>query len=222
MNREKAMQKVRKLLKLAGSSNPNEAAAAMRQAQAMMRQFAISESEVGEVVERFQKTRGCPPVYIVALGKMLGDAFGCHMIGRSYPHGLVFIGLAGHAEMAEYGFTVLRRQLESDRRQHLSRVKLPKNRAARGDRFGLSWVAAVQNLVERYADGIDPRVEQYMSKQYPALKSVNIKARSGASRNADHDAHAGYAAGKSARLARGMDGSSQRQLSGVIAGAVSP
>ncbi|PIA66345.1 hypothetical protein CDR19_15110, partial [Ectopseudomonas toyotomiensis] len=39
MDRKKALDKVKKCLALANSSNPNEAAAAMRQARAMMEKY---------------------------------------------------------------------------------------------------------------------------------------------------------------------------------------
>lgn len=215
--RERALAKVKKLLRLAGSSNPHEASAALRQAQALMRQFEIDEAEVGQsdVVECAQKMRGKPPVYIVALINMLCAVFGCESVHqRDAAWTVVFIGLDGHAQMAHFAFLVLRRQVEADRRRHLARVKKQQNRAARGDNFGVAWVHAVRALVETYATGIDPRVSQHMTRNYPLLRKADAKSRTSdaAAKRADLDAAAGLQAGAMARLARGLGGNPGRRL----------
>lgn len=46
MDRNKALDKIKKCLRLATSANPNEAAAAMRQAQALMRKHGIGQDDV--------------------------------------------------------------------------------------------------------------------------------------------------------------------------------
>ncbi len=215
--RERALAKVKKLLRLAGSSNPHESAAALRQAQALMRQFEIDEAEVGQsdVVECVQKMRGKPPVYIVALINLLCSVFGCDSVHqRDSAYQVVFIGVDGHVQMAHFAFLVLRRQIEADRRRHLARVKKPRNRAARGDNFGVAWVHAVRALVETYATGIDPRVSQHMSRNYPLLCREKAKSRTSdaAAKRAGLDAAAGLQAGAKARLARGLGGSSTLRL----------
>lgn len=65
MNREHILRKIKACLRLAASSNPNEAASALRQAQAMMRAHGITHAEalnvdMAEVDTRY-RGRCLPP-----------------------------------------------------------------------------------------------------------------------------------------------------------------
>jgi len=46
MDHSKALDKIKKLLRLAASDNPHEAAAAMRQARALMEKYRLEESDI--------------------------------------------------------------------------------------------------------------------------------------------------------------------------------
>lgn len=46
MDHKKALDKIKKLLRLANSSNPHEAAAAMRQARALMEKHQLDQTDV--------------------------------------------------------------------------------------------------------------------------------------------------------------------------------
>ena len=46
MDRKKALEKIKKCLRLATSANPHEAAAAMRQAQALMKEHGVGQADV--------------------------------------------------------------------------------------------------------------------------------------------------------------------------------
>ena len=50
MEKTKIIDKIHKCLRLADSGNPNEAALALRQAQAMMRKYQIREEEVRQQI----------------------------------------------------------------------------------------------------------------------------------------------------------------------------
>jgi hypothetical protein len=227
-DRKKALDKIRKLLRLSASSNANEAAIALRQAQKMMEQYAIDAADVGDcdvepIIERHASRQGkTPPVYAVRLQALIARAFGlgsyCYAKWNlSWRRSAVFVGPTAQAEMACYAYVVLLRQLERDRRAHLSRVRKAANRAARGDQFGLAWVTAVSALVGQYAGEVDPRIAAYLESAHPDMKSFSPQARAakGQDKLAWNDRYAGSEAGKRAQLARGVTGAGQRMLEGL-------
>ncbi len=228
-SRDKALDKIRKLLRLSGSANANEAAIALRQAQVLMAKFAVDAAEVDgadPIIERGVERKGVknPSPYSVALRAVIAAAFGLRSFSAQsaefagwklrWKLTSMFVGPAAQVEMACYAYIVLLRQLERDRRAHLSRVRKAANRAARGNAFGLAWVAAVSSIVGRYAGDIDPRIEGYLAAHHPDLTTSEVKARTakGQDKLACNDHHAGRQAGRRAQLARGVNGSSQRLL----------
>lgn len=234
-DRAKALDKIRKLLRLSASANANEAAIALRQAQKMMEQYAIDAADVGDaeadpICESEVSRQGKnPPVYAVQLQARIATAFGirsyCSANWRdsltnwrgSWRCSAVFVGPKAQAEMAAYAYTVLLRQLERDRRVHLSRVRKAANRAARGDQFGVAWVHAASALLSNYAGTDDGRIDAYIEAKHPDLKQFTAKPRSanGQGRLANNDHWAGRSAGKRAQLARGVSGAGQRMLEGA-------
>lgn len=211
MTRTEAITKVAKLFRLGRSSNPHEAAAALRQAQALMERHSISQAELPEdasesIGEHWVRCRGMrPPVYGIALANLVSEAFGLrHFLRecagpRPRAH-LIFVGAQTQAEIGAYTYAVLLRQLERDRCKHLKRVKLPRNRAARGDLFGLGWVSAVREQVQRFAGRDDhQRIQAHIEHRFGPLQHRTRQARSNASVRAN-DAHAGRVAGQRARL----------------------
>lgn len=74
---EAIIRKIKACLALAGSDNPHEAAAAMRQAKKLMAQHGIGESmlDVSRTVLNTRYAR--PPAWFGSLGFAVGQAFGC-------------------------------------------------------------------------------------------------------------------------------------------------
>lgn len=109
MNRQNILRKVKACLRLAASSNPNEAAAALRQAQAMMRAHGISHAEAMDVDEAEVGTRcrgAMPPVSICSLAQLVADGFGSRFIvcngadPRVASTVIRFYGCDGNAEVS--------------------------------------------------------------------------------------------------------------------------
>lgn len=225
MTRDQARDKVKKLLRLGKSSNMHEAAAAMRQAQALMRQHAIDEQELHEaqpddpVEVATPARRGAkPPIYAVLLSDTVCTAFGVSMLLSGMKSWRVlFFGPAWRAQLAEYAFAVLLRQLEKDRRMHLNRVRVAKNRAARGDVFGTGWVRGVGSVLSAWEVTADERekTNALIVKRYPRSKVETYGPRqSAASKSAMYNDHAmGRERGSKARLDRGV-GVSQKAIGG--------
>lgn len=176
IDKAKALERIRKCLALAGSSEPHEAAAALRQAKALMEKYGISDleaslSDIGEL-ECKSSGKSTIPMWEATLAKAVGEALGCRVMHRAgrcagqsyvrpylsaqrhyyrpyYENGrLFFIGAGPRPEIARYAFETLRRQLRKARKEYLRRVgRNPK----RVDAFVLGWVVAVQQKVEALA-----------------------------------------------------------------------
>lgn len=83
MTRDEALQKVKKCLALAASSEQHEAAAALRQAQKLMAAFGLSEVDVSlaDVSECQQKAPSAPLVrWEAALAHAIAEAFWLHRL----------------------------------------------------------------------------------------------------------------------------------------------
>lgn len=223
MNRAAILRKVKACLRLAASSNPNEAAAALRQAQAMMRAHGITHAEAMDVDEAEVNTRNrgqMPPISICRLAQLVADGFGSRMIvctegftgaGHTF---IRFYGTDGAAEITAYAFTVLRRQLDASRLKHVARIRKRGNRDARGEVFARAFVFAVQDLFPAATVADDKRlaVDQVFKQRYPESTTGAGRDLTTRGKHTENDAVAGYVAGKSARLARAVQGTSQRAL----------
>lgn len=118
-NNKKIIDKVCKCLRLSESGNPNEAAAALRQAAAMMEKYGISDSQIltAEVTESVAEVgeRYNPPFWALALATLIAEAFQCRsFISRRYGRGpeFRFIGIGYKTEVATYSYMVLVRSLQ--------------------------------------------------------------------------------------------------------------
>lgn len=220
MDRATVLRKIRACLNLGKSSNAHEAAAALRQAQKMMAEYDIDQADVADaerdpIVETDATRRGqTTPVYIVSLMNLIARTFGVENFAEVglYRTRLVFVGPEARASVAVYAFTVLLRQLERDRRAHMSRVRKAKNRAARGDVFGFGWVRGAAQVVSGFAAvEKDDRIVGYLERKHPTLTKVDSEARK-SNAVGFGDVHAGRAAGEKAQLSRGVAGSGQLQL----------
>jgi hypothetical protein len=104
------LEKIKKLMALAQSPNPNEAASALRKARALMDKYRIDQQQLvesdihesGVKVGRYKK----PPVHHVVLGNVIAELFSCECFCdvdtwfelrscvRKYEARLVFIGFS--------------------------------------------------------------------------------------------------------------------------------
>jgi len=234
-DKDKMLDKIKKCLALGKSSNEHEAAAALRQAKALMEKHGVSDldmaaAEASERRARAGATR-TPANWETALASRISDAFGCRILFSYNPRKdcgeWVFIGTGAAPEIADYAFRVLFRQAKNARAQHIKGL-LKRCKAAskvrRADLFCESWVHAVASTISKFSGGDDNSgaIDAYTSKRYPALKSLNSRDRNGdrSLRNHDYnDLTAGAAAGRSAKLHRGVDGSrSTLSLEGKVYG----
>ena len=228
MDRNKALDKIKKCLRLATSANPHEAAAAMRQAQALMQQFGIGQADVNmaDVMEctAVAGSKKTPAMWEAQLAHTVSRASTCTVlvaggVGRGH-----FIGEM--AEVAGYTMTVLLRQVRQARRDFtltkLQRCKLA-TKVRRADVFCEAWVEAVYDRVAAFAGGnLSPAVEQYLAHHYPDLvqqkpRDRNESARRKAGVRTISDAQHGLLAAADLRLNHGMTTAAPLALSRVTA-----
>jgi hypothetical protein len=190
MDREKVLTRIQKCLALSKSSNANEAATAMRQAQALMREYQIEDDELlaANVCEDNAKTSSTrrPSVWESSLASVVGTAYGVaayFVTGQrglrsahstSHSGGWKFVGMGPGPEVARYTFEVLIRQLRRARQEYL-RENLPRvsrgNRVKRGDLFARAWVVEVKKKVSKFATtpASDSAIKAYMLTRYPPV-----------------------------------------------------
>lgn len=221
----KILSKIKKCLSLATSSNPNEAATALRQAHALMAKHGVSTheitmSDIGEVhAESKTMSRDKPAHWEARLAAVVGRAFGCHlMVQRSVlPKGLghvneghyIFVGLKQQAEVAAYTTTVLARKCKTARQQWLNEnyggvgigikgIKAKKTRMA--DMFAEGWVESIGKLVMDFAN--PPEIDAAI-KQRIADQATGNKAPTRSVKPKDLGSHEYAAAAMGAQAAKG-------------------
>lgn len=215
------LEKIKKCMALAGSDNPAEAAAALRQAQKMMEKHGLTASdlrlsEVGEAESKGASQSKSLPNWVVGLRHMIGGVFGTEVINRfwlrfgTYYNVPVFVGLGDRPQAAQYTYEVLFRQISADRRRYLRELDRrlaisTKTRLA--DLFCEGWVSAVRSKVEDVAISQEDQdlVSLFNEKTYGQLKKV--KPRSHGDRIDSRDVEAirdGIDAGQDAQLFRGV------------------
>lgn len=222
MDREAALRKIKSCLALSCSANEHEAAAALRQAQKLMRENGISDEalQLADVAEASSPMRSAAiPVWECRLAQAVADAFGCLVIAqRGYRLALgtlrrksnwLFIGAGPAAQVAAYAHEVLAGQCAKARLAHIAAQ--PKNckpitKTARGDVFAKAWVYVVENMLDRFANGErnTELLEAYKAQHFPDLTSIKPKARE-VGRNVKDDSYwKGAQAGRQADLKRGV------------------
>jgi hypothetical protein len=226
MNRETAIRKVLACLRLAASSNPHEAANALRQARAMMDKYGLNDDAIlaAEIrtSEAITRSAGAtPPRSVLALANMIADGFRCRpVISRQrvfYGRGktcIVFHGSGADAQIAAYAFTVLRRQMDADRVEHIRRVRKRANRERRGEEFAQGWIYGVSKLFPKaeLPEGRERALDASVRAQHGETGTTTGRDLTKRGRAHDNDRFAGYVAGRNAQLHTGLNGEEQRQI----------
>ena len=173
--RERILRRIRACLRLAGSPEPHEAAAALRQAQVWMRRYGFTRVDVElESAEVASGSRALVPrAWIATLITVVAGAFAVHPVYapvRRREARVEFIGRGDAATVAAYAYQVLRRQLVRGRSHYLrglSRRLKRTTRVRRAELWCEGWVAAVADRVRDMARGLPPRedVERWLAER---------------------------------------------------------
>ncbi|MDP1527698.1 MAG: DUF2786 domain-containing protein [Rhodocyclaceae bacterium] len=219
-DQQKALDKIKKCLKLSGSSNANEAATALRQAQALMEKYNVDYTDVlaaecGHATIP-SSVKAKPTAWESYLANKAAQAFSCKFLLTSSifdkKANWKFIGVGSSPELAAYAFNVLFRQVKRDRAEYikttLKRCKAA-NKTKRADLFCEAWVYLAGEKIAAIAPSKDAQlaITAYMQKHHSkAGEFAPRQPKKTNSQSSYADSHAGINAGKSAVLNRGMTG----------------
>lgn len=217
MTREQAIRKVLACLRLASSSNPTEAATALRQARTLMSKYGLTEDDAlaAEIHDLDAKTGfrgGELPQSLLWLAGMVASGYRCRVVMVRERHwqggktALRFFGAGADAQIAVYAYTVLRRQLDTDRRKHIARVRKAANRQVRGEQFALGWVRAVARLfpADVLPEGRAKALDAAVSARLGAVGAAEARKLAKSGKRDPSDQSAGYWAGRRAELNQGL------------------
>ncbi len=232
MDKKTAIEKIRKCLALSKSSEPHEAAAALRQAQKLMEQFGIEHPELlaAGACEEWSKSGAArrPVRYEVALAGVVADVYGCELLFSRRTNyactaiigGYMFIGVAPAPEIAKYTFDVFARQLRAARRDYIqSKLRRcgPKNKMARADEFCEGWVYAVRTQM-RDATRTDEQtamIHAFMRANHAEVREFEPRTREVAGKRVTDDHWNGVEQGRTAVVRPGVGASDSRRLGHV-------
>lgn len=238
----KILGKIRKCLALSASSNPNEAATALRQARSLMEKHGVSSHEVTMSSTGQSSTpsrtmaRDKPANWEVRIAALVGKAFGCqfmmqvvrHRRGHRFANNgtYIFIGVAQNAEIASYTASVLIRKCHRARQEWVAQnfaglgVEVTRGEKTRmGDMFAEGWVTNIEKLVNDFANPpeVDEAIRQHIQERTQGREAdvrTPIKKDQKLSVVEQIAAASGMEAAKSERLYRPVNGSSPQQVIG--------
>lgn len=177
MSKQRALDKIKKCLALSKSANSNEAATALRMAQALMRQHGLTLEEVAlsEVATESVKTRETPTGgnYLVQLCGLIQSAFGVRALivqGRPGTTARVeYVGPRHRVAPAAYAHTVIDRAISTSWRRFKKECPWLCGRGSRLS-FRRGFLHAVSVNVEAFAMSDE---EKQMTEN--ALSTVSSK-----------------------------------------------
>lgn len=192
MDRTRLLEKIQKCFNLSKSSNPGEAANALRQAQKLMDLHGVSQRELGAV--GYGKERVSLPVqanikfpaYLAYLNQLICKAFGvsiviCREIRVSdYSYCIDLFGPQHRVILAKYAYEVVFREMNKSWTGELK--EHPEYKGLKGARSGflISWIETVHETITDFAisDEEKERTENEIGAAYPTLsKSKTNKVR---------------------------------------------
>lgn len=157
------LRKIKRCLALSESANEQEAATALRQAQALMTKYRISEQDVaqasvGEAIAADPKLRLKP--WERDLGTAVCAAFNCRNIVKARTKGtkvlatwMAFVGVSPAQEIAQYAYQALHAKASHDRMMYVRWARVHRKGAKRspetlGDHFAQAWVYEVYDKLQ--------------------------------------------------------------------------
>jgi hypothetical protein len=160
------LRKIQKCLALGQSSEPHEAAAALRQAQKLMERHGVESTDLAlaEVGEGFVKSKASVSRikdWELSLVRTVAEAFGCKLLWRkshSYSRDVygqyTLIGLKHQVKIAQYTCEVLQRKLMRARGEFVQTLPEYFHRSRKvieADGFCAGWVLEIKKTVTAFA-----------------------------------------------------------------------
>lgn len=227
-NKEKYIQRIKKLLAMArNNSSAEEAALALRRAQHLMEAHKLTEADADLMDINEASTRKAPshakkmPEYMAFLAEMVSRVFGVKFYCS---HGrdnwdeparmtITFYGPDERPQIAAYSFEVLGKQLAKARREYLSTLRKSIKQAtkvARADTYCSAWVNGAYAVVSDFVvtEAENTLMESYRSRKLSNGMRTQEPRKPGKARGTDDAATLGYQAGSNAQLHHAVNGSS--------------
>lgn len=213
----KILDRIKKCLALAKSGNANEAATALRQAQALMEKHGVTQADIN-LSDVSKETRDAGksqtiPRYRQWLVGAICNTFGVISIFEteffSGHRKVNFIGVGARPKIAAYAYEVLLRQLIRDRSNYLKTLKRFKrvNKIRKADLFAEQWICVAAGKAAEIAIPKEHQelINQYKERDFPKLTSM--KSRAHKVKSGDGDAIlSGQRAGSNVNIHHGMNG----------------
>lgn len=180
------LAKIERCYALAKSSNPNEAAIAVRQAKALMDKHNISESDLLmlDVVREFGHfgTKSLPALWVMNLVNAVAEAFECKPLfirgSNQSKSGFQMIGVGAAPSIAMYSFDVLMRQLKQARKHYLAHElkDVTRSKTKLADLFCYGWTTEVRQKCKAISPDhkIKEKIDAYVNTK---LNVKNGRAR---------------------------------------------
>ncbi|MCS6113049.1 DUF2786 domain-containing protein [Shewanella baltica] len=218
----KILDKIKKLLRLATSSNQHEAALALSRAQKLMQEHGIESDDPAlagvkdATISALFRAR-VPTQYLLILAYSIAKAFGCEFYFKPTFKNMqiVYIGHNERPEVAGYVFNVLERQLTKARKEFLDTLSTRMKRAnktKRADQFCEGWCMGVHNKIEQFALTEKERTELIAFKDNVDMVKGEAREAKGSGRIADDAKYQGYKSAKNVTLNHGVNGQAQQRI----------
>lgn len=195
-DKQKALDKIQKCLSLSKSTNPHEAAQALKQAYALMRKHDISESvavDCGDLIvgnELAATKTNKIANWVNYLINVIQDIFSVvstasHYCDYKYYGGrlkhkttLVFHGERGDVAIAEYAFTFLLRLLKKNRSDYYDQLNpLKPNRTQLADQYAIGWCIGVNKALTALRRFNPDEHEKHRDKVKNYINTLNVKLK---------------------------------------------
>ena len=225
--KKKLLDHLRKLMALSRSANEHEAAAALEKAQALMREFSLTEDDLdladygtAESPAVFVKPGQRLPIYVAMLSQVIEYAFGTSAVwdnsGRDTK--VIWIGPLSKTEISAYSYTVLARLLQKKRSEYkfvaLLQERNSGRREARADTYCEGWVQGVRNNIMPCTPSEKEKKlsDLFTGQKFPFMGKADMRG-TGLSASESSDAYSdGLSDGRKTRLQAGMKGEKRSQI----------
>ncbi|HCG2926648.1 TPA: DUF2786 domain-containing protein [Citrobacter freundii] len=231
-NKEKYLQRIKKLLAMArNNSSAEEAALAMGRAQKLMAEHKLNESDVDVMDINEAATQKAPshaekmPEYMAMLANMVARVFGvkfytshgCEFWDQPAKRTIHYYGPDERPQVAAYSFEVLGKQLAKARREYIATMRKnikPATKIARADTFCSAWVNGAYAVVSDFVvtEAETTLIEAYRERKLSKGMKPLVPRKPGKARGTDAAEIQGYSAGKNAQLHHAVNSSAPQPV----------
>lgn len=218
VNKERNIEKLKKLLALTRSDNPHEAALALQRAQKLMAATGITRDdiELADIDENsadWSVGSSRPPAYMLHLTGIIRHVFAVESLLAGDQ--MRFYGPAERSELATHTFVVLSRQLITARKKYISglnkRLKTT-TKTSRGDKYAEGWVLAVYSEITKMAmtEREAELSQRFIENRYGNIG--NVQGKTAGKTRGGTAGYDGYRDGKQVSLHRPVNGQEQAKI----------